>query len=129
MIVLLSSLLPCFSYRFKPSLDSITIRLVEMGRMFEIELEGPFYTCIKCHTHLGLPNDIISKEIDQFGRYEYEFTRLFNTFLGERPFNSAVKDIFCVGCSNIIGIYGVTGGSYWVLRNELHGPEGSDDEV
>ncbi|KAH0837318.1 hypothetical protein HID58_092445 [Brassica napus] len=100
----------------------------EMGRMFEIELEGPFYTCIKCHTHLGLPNDIISKEIDQFGRYEYEFTRLFNTFLGERPFNSAVKDIFCVGCSNIIGIYGVTGGSYWVLRNELHGPEGSDDE-
>ncbi|XP_033141200.1 uncharacterized protein LOC103854170 [Brassica rapa] len=58
-----------------------------MGRMFEIELEGPFYTCIKCHTHLGLPNDIISKEIDQ-----------------------------------------VTGGSYWVLRNELHGPEGSDDE-
>uniref|UniRef100_A0A0D3AWH0 Putative gamma-glutamylcyclotransferase n=1 Tax=Brassica oleracea var. oleracea TaxID=109376 RepID=A0A0D3AWH0_BRAOL len=86
-----------------------------MGRMFEIELEGPFYTCIKCHTHLGVPSDIISKEIGQDGRYEYEFTRLFNTFLAERPFNSAVKDIFCVGCSNIIGIYGVTGGSYWVL--------------
>ncbi|CAN7045009.1 unnamed protein product [Brassica rapa subsp. trilocularis] len=133
-----------------------------MGRVFVIELEGPAYTCIECHTHIGVPSDIISKEIEEVfdihdndiiydfsrlflnsslivldddcrclaylfvlvfsrvnhdlnGRHEYEFSSLFNTFLGERPFNSAVKDIFCVGCSNIIGIYGVTGGSYWVL--------------
>ncbi|KAF2599181.1 hypothetical protein F2Q68_00011807 [Brassica cretica] len=93
-----------------------------MGRVFVIELEGPVYTCKKCHTHLALPSDIISKN----GRHEYEFSRLFNTFLAERT----VKDIFCVVCSNEIGIYGVTDpNSYWVMRGELHGPEGSDDKI
>ncbi|CAN6802157.1 unnamed protein product [Brassica oleracea] len=70
-----------------------------MGRVFVIELEGPVYTCKKCHTHLALPSDIISKVIDN-GRHEYEFSRLFNTFLAERT----VKDIFCVVCFNEIGI-------------------------
>ncbi|XP_033140779.1 protein yippee-like At3g08990 [Brassica rapa] len=120
-----------------------------MGRVFVIELEGAVYTCKKCHTHLALPSDIISKVIDVFshlhlifnltlhfdmplmfsfqnGRHEYEFSKLFNTFLAERT----VKEIFCVVCSNEIGIYGVTDpNTYWVMRAELHGPEGSDDEV
>ncbi|XP_018438666.1 protein yippee-like At3g55890 [Raphanus sativus] len=97
-----------------------------MGRVFVIELEGPVYTCTKCHTHLGLPNDIIAKN----GRHEYNFTRLFNTFLVESTSNSAFPDICCVGCSKNMGIYSVSDpNSYWVMRGELHGPEGSDDEV
>ncbi|CAH8327262.1 unnamed protein product [Eruca vesicaria subsp. sativa] len=96
-----------------------------MGRVFAIELEGPVYTCKKCHTHLGVPNDVISKN----GPYEYEFTRLFNTFLAERTSNDGYKGILCVCCSSEIGNYGVSDpNSYWVMRDELHGPEGSDDD-
>ncbi|KAJ4870354.1 Protein yippee-like [Raphanus sativus] len=101
-----------------------------MGRVFVIELEGAVYTCKECHTHLGLPNDIITKKI-QATLITYNFSRLFNTFLAERKSKPALQDIFCVGCANLIGMYRVSDkwGPYWLLRRELHGPEGSDDEV
>ncbi|CAN6857998.1 unnamed protein product [Brassica oleracea] len=92
-----------------------------MGRVFVIELEGPAYTCIECHTHIGVPSDIISKEIEEvFDIHDndiiYDFSRLFNTFLAENTFYSALHSIFCVGCANIIGIYNVTDpNSYWVM--------------
>ncbi|KAF8094872.1 hypothetical protein N665_0351s0039 [Sinapis alba] len=74
-----------------------------MGRSFLIELKGPVYTCKWCHTHLAVPSDIISKN----GPHEYEFTRLFNTYLVERMTNPGFQAIFCVCCSNEIGLYGV----------------------
>ncbi|KAF8094874.1 hypothetical protein N665_0351s0041 [Sinapis alba] len=77
-----------------------------MGRVFVIELERPVYTCIECHTHLGIPNDIISKKI-QATLITYNFSRLFNTFLAERTSNPALQNIFCVGCADIIGMYRV----------------------
>ncbi|CAH8327244.1 unnamed protein product [Eruca vesicaria subsp. sativa] len=98
-----------------------------MGRVFAIELEGPVYTCLECNTHLGVPSDIISKEVEVF---TYVFSRLFNTFLVEKTSNPALQDIFCVGCFNDVGTYGVSGpNSCRVFRNLVHGPEGSDDEV
>ncbi|CAF2143769.1 protein yippee-like At3g08990 [Brassica rapa] len=111
-----------------------------MGRVFVIELEGPAYTCIECHTHIGVPSDIISKEIEEvFDIHDndiiYDFSRLFNTFPAENTFYSALQNIFCVGCANIIGIHNISqvdeGGptTYWAMRKILHGPEGSDDEV
>ncbi|KAG5411841.1 hypothetical protein IGI04_008160, partial [Brassica rapa subsp. trilocularis] len=118
----------------------IAIReLVKMGRVFVIELEGPAYTCIECHTHIGVPSDIISKEIEEvFDIHDndiiYDFSRLFNTFPAENTFYSALQNIFCVGCANIIGIHNISqvdeGGptTYWAMRKILHGPEGSDDE-
>ncbi|CAN7003771.1 unnamed protein product, partial [Brassica oleracea var. botrytis] len=122
---------PSLRHHLRPPIS----RLVKMGRVFVIELEGPAYTCIECHTHIGVPSDIISKEIEEvFDIHDndiiYDFSRLFNTFLAENTFYSALQSIFCVGCANIIGIYNVTDpNSYWVMRGELHGPEGSDDEI
>ncbi|KAF8094873.1 hypothetical protein N665_0351s0040 [Sinapis alba] len=99
-----------------------------MGRPFGIELEGPVYTCKECQTHLAVPSDITSKEIEN-GYFIYVFSRLYNTIILAEATDD-FHDIFCVGCSNDIGIYGVSDpNSYRVLRSELHGPEGSDDEV
>ncbi|KAL0692537.1 hypothetical protein Bca4012_059717 [Brassica carinata] len=84
-----------------------------MGRVFVIELEGPVYTCIECHTHIGVASDIISKEIEEvFDIHDndiiYDFSRLFNTFLAENTFYSALQNIFCVGCANLMGIYNIS---------------------
>ncbi|XP_013619905.1 PREDICTED: protein yippee-like At3g55890 isoform X1 [Brassica oleracea var. oleracea] len=134
-----------------------------MGRAFGIELEGAVYTCKWCDTHLGVPSDIISKETED-GCLVYVFSRLYNTIILAEA-TGDFHDIFCVGCSNDIGIYGVRKetpprlrfhqsklnsstlyvcslilyvvsfsqvsdpNSFRVLRSELHGPEGSDDEV
>ncbi|KAL0827897.1 hypothetical protein Bca101_051575 [Brassica carinata] len=135
-----------------------------MGRVFVIELEGPAYTCIECHTHIGVPSDIISKEIEEvFDIHDndiiYDFSRLFNTFLAENTFYSALQMISSLRMvvTNMSSLdssihfwlkerskisfvsfvpmrsafnYGVTDpNSYWVMRGELHGPEGSDDEI
>ncbi|KAH0899732.1 hypothetical protein HID58_049300, partial [Brassica napus] len=98
-----------------------------MGRAFGIELEGAVYTCKWCDTHLGVPSDIISKETED-GCLVYVFSRLYNTIILAEA-TGDFHDIFCVGCSNDIGIYGVSDpNSFRVLRSELHGPEGSDDE-
>ncbi|CAG7895476.1 unnamed protein product [Brassica rapa] len=98
-----------------------------MGRAFGIELEGAVYTCKWCETHLGVQSDIISKETED-GCLVYVFSRLYNTIILAEA-TGDFHDIFCVGCSNDIGIYGVSDpNSFRVLRSELHGPEGSDDE-
>ncbi|CAH8327255.1 unnamed protein product [Eruca vesicaria subsp. sativa] len=70
-----------------------------MGRVFVIELEALVYTCIECHTHLGVPSDIISKEIEEVFDINdndiiYDFSRLFNTFLAESTLYSALQNIF-----------------------------------
>ncbi|KAH0849223.1 hypothetical protein HID58_091467 [Brassica napus] len=101
-----------------------------MGRVFVIELEGPAYTCIECHTHIGVPSDIISKEIEEvFDIHDndiiYDFSRLFNTFPAENTSILLCKISF-VSISQVD-----EGGptTYWAMRKILHGPEGSDDEV
>ncbi|KAL0685631.1 hypothetical protein Bca4012_052479 [Brassica carinata] len=81
-----------------------------MGRAFGIELEGAVYTCKWCDTHLGVPSDIISKETED-GCLVYVFSRLYNTIILAEA-TGDFHDIFCVGCSNDIGIYGEKNGSF-----------------
>ncbi|KAH0899734.1 hypothetical protein HID58_049306 [Brassica napus] len=101
-----------------------------MGRVFVIELEGPVYTCKKCHTHLALPSDIISKVIDVFSQMVVtnmsSLDSSIHFWLKERSKISFVSFVSMRSAFN----YGVTDpNSYWVMRGELHGPEGSDDEI
>ncbi|CAF2143764.1 hypothetical protein YC2023_025378 [Brassica napus] len=69
-----------------------------MGRAFGIELEGAVYTCKWCDHRVR--HISASKVISSLRRPSYN-TIILAEATGD------FHDIFCVGCSNDIGIYGV----------------------
>ncbi|RYR46153.1 hypothetical protein Ahy_A07g031907 isoform B [Arachis hypogaea] len=80
-----------------------------MGRMFVTHLEGKFYSCKHCRTHLALCQDIVSKSFHCRHGKAYLFSKVVNVSLGkneERQMMTGwhtVADIFCVGCGSIVG--------------------------
>uniref|UniRef100_A0A9I9CGL9 Yippee domain-containing protein n=2 Tax=Cucumis melo TaxID=3656 RepID=A0A9I9CGL9_CUCME len=114
--------LPLFP-QFQPSLNShcefcregnrglveILLQGEEMGRLFFIALEGNFYSCKHCKTHLALSKDIISRTFYCRHGRAYLFNDVVNVSVGEQEERMmitglhTVVDIFCVGCGSIIG--------------------------
>ncbi|XP_004510027.1 protein yippee-like At5g53940 isoform X1 [Cicer arietinum] len=80
-----------------------------MGRIFAVELDGRFYGCKSCKTHLALANDLISRGFYCQRGKAYLFNNVVNFTCGEveeRLMLSGlhtVKDIFCCRCGQIIG--------------------------
>ncbi|KAK4804069.1 hypothetical protein SAY86_003886 [Trapa natans] len=80
-----------------------------MGRLFVITLDGKFYSCKFCNTHLALFDDIMSKSFHcRYGR-AYLFDNVINITSAEKEDRMmitgmhTVSDIFCVGCGSIVG--------------------------
>ncbi|KAI4353307.1 hypothetical protein L6164_002266 [Bauhinia variegata] len=127
-----------------------------MGRLFLINLEGNFYSCKHCQTHLALADDIISKSFHCRHGKAYLFDNVVNITVGEKEERMmitgmhTVVDIFCVTCGSIVGwkyeaayekaqkykegkfilerfkVLGPDGSNYFIAQ-ELHGA-GSDDD-
>ncbi|XP_057726361.1 protein yippee-like isoform X1 [Arachis stenosperma] len=80
-----------------------------MGRVFVTHLEGKFYSCKHCRTHLALCQDIVSKSFHCRHGKAYLFSKVVNVSLGENEERQmmtgwhTVADIFCVGCGSIVG--------------------------
>ncbi|KAK2355254.1 hypothetical protein P8452_75415 [Trifolium repens] len=80
-----------------------------MGRIFAVELNGRFYSCKFCKTHLALSNDLISRGFYSHRGKAYLFNNVVNFTCGElveRMMVSGmhtVADIFCCCCGQIIG--------------------------
>ncbi|XP_027929700.1 protein yippee-like isoform X1 [Vigna unguiculata] len=80
-----------------------------MGRPFLINLEGNFYSCKHCQTHLALDDDIISKSFHCRHGKAYLFDKVVNVTIGEKEERMmitglhTVVDLFCVVCGSIVG--------------------------
>ncbi|PKI34521.1 protein yippee-like At3g08990 [Punica granatum] len=80
-----------------------------MGRLFVITLDGNFYCCKFCNTHLALVDDIMSKSFHCRHGRAYLFDRVVNITMGDSEERMmitgmhTVADIFCVGCGSIVG--------------------------
>ncbi|KAL1348294.1 hypothetical protein HN51_024279 [Arachis hypogaea] len=112
-----------------------------MGRMFVTHLEGKFYSCKHCRTHLALCQDIVSKSFHCRHGKAYLFSKVVNVSLGkneERQMMTGwhtVADIFCVGCGSIVGWKYETAhektqkykeGKSVLERYKVSGPDGSN---
>ncbi|CAH2074575.1 unnamed protein product, partial [Thlaspi arvense] len=87
------------------------VGLIEMGRLFVIELEGLVYKCRTCQTDIGFSSDIISGEDLGIHGKLFEFSRVFNTFLGGSTY-PFMSDVLCVYCSASLGAYYVSAVEY-----------------
>ncbi|CAH9061310.1 unnamed protein product [Cuscuta europaea] len=80
-----------------------------MGRLFLTYLEGNFYGCKYCKTHLALEDDVLSKSFHCSHGKAYLFDKVVNVTSGEREERMmltgvhTVVDIFCVGCGSLLG--------------------------
>ncbi|KAK8643785.1 hypothetical protein V6N13_013063 [Hibiscus sabdariffa] len=80
-----------------------------MGRIFVVELDGRFYRCKFCRTHLALPDDLVSRSFQCCRGKAYLFNNAVNITVGaleERMMLSGmhtVADIFCCCCGQIVG--------------------------
>ncbi|KAF5750839.1 Yippee family zinc-binding protein putative isoform 2 [Tripterygium wilfordii] len=115
-----------------------------MGRIFVISLEGSFYSCKHCHTHLGLSKDILSKSFHCRHGRAYLFDKVVNITIGEQEERMmmtgmhTVVDIFCVGCGSIVGWKYESAyeksqqykeGKFILERFKVLGPDGSQYRV
>lgn len=115
-----------------------------MGRLFVINLEGNFYSCKHCSTHLALSDDIISKSFHCRHGRAYLVNNVVNVTIGEKEERMmitgmhTVVDIFCVKCGSIVGWKyeaahekGQTykEGKFILERYKVSGPEGSHYSV
>ncbi|XP_041027651.1 protein yippee-like isoform X1 [Juglans microcarpa x Juglans regia] len=80
-----------------------------MGRLFVITLEGSFYSCKYCKTHLALSKNTVSKTFHCRHGKAYLFDKVVNVTVGEKEERlmitglHTVVDIFCVGCGSLVG--------------------------
>nr|XP_019068519.1 protein yippee-like isoform X1 [Solanum lycopersicum] len=80
-----------------------------MGRLFVLTLEGNFYSCKHCGTHLALSENIVSKSFRCRHGKAYLFSKVVNVTSGEMEDRvmmtgvHTVADIFCVCCGSIVG--------------------------
>ncbi|GMI63636.1 hypothetical protein like AT5G53940 [Hibiscus trionum] len=80
-----------------------------MGRVFVVELDGRFYRCKFCRTHLALLDDLVSRSFQCSRGKAYLFNNAVNVTVGaleERMMLSGmhtVADIFCCCCGQIVG--------------------------
>ncbi|XP_074582056.1 protein yippee-like [Curcuma longa] len=111
-----------------------------MGRLFLVSLEGKFYSCKHCQTHLALSNDILSRAFHCKHGKAYLFNNVVNVSVGledDRMMTTGlhtVSDVFCIGCGSIVGWkYEVAHektqkykeGKIVLERFKLTGPDGS----
>ncbi|KAG6643390.1 protein yippee-like [Carya illinoinensis] len=112
-----------------------------MGRLFVITLEGSFYSCKHCKTHLALSDDTVSKSFHCRHGKAYLFDKVVNVTVGEKEDRMmitglhTVVDIFCVGCGSILGwkyeaahekSQKYKEGKYILERFKVLGPDGSN---
>ncbi|XP_004246327.1 protein yippee-like [Solanum lycopersicum] len=115
-----------------------------MGRLFVITLEGNFYSCKYCKTHLVLADHIISKAFQCKHGRAYLFDKVVNVTLGEKEERMmitgmhTVVDIFCVGCGSIVGWKYEAAqerdqkykeGKFILERFKILGPDGSNYSI
>ncbi|XVE69405.1 hypothetical protein DITRI_Ditri09bG0149800 [Diplodiscus trichospermus] len=80
-----------------------------MERSPVVNLEGKFYSCKHCKTHLALCEDLLSKSFHCRNGKAYLFNKLVNVSAGEKEDRlmmtgmHTVADIFCVGCGSNLG--------------------------
>ncbi|WOL16535.1 protein yippee-like isoform X4 [Canna indica] len=111
-----------------------------MGRLFLISLEGKFYSCIYCQTHLARYEDIISKSFHCKHGKAYLFNNVVNVAVGDKEDRMmmtglhTVTDTFCIGCGSVVGWkYDIAyeknqkykEGKVVLARFKLIGPDGS----
>ncbi|CAI9088711.1 OLC1v1023120C2 [Oldenlandia corymbosa var. corymbosa] len=83
--------------------------IIEMGRIFVVDLEGRTYRCKFCKTHLALADDLVSRAFHCRRGKAYLFNKAVNITIGpheERLMLSGmhtVADIFCCCCGQIVG--------------------------
>ncbi|KAH7435255.1 hypothetical protein KP509_06G056300 [Ceratopteris richardii] len=80
-----------------------------MGRLFLTKLDGAFYTCKLCHTHLANIEELMSKAFHCRNGPAYLFNSVVNVTVGEteeRMMTTGmhiVADIFCICCCQNVG--------------------------
>ncbi|EFJ14674.1 hypothetical protein SELMODRAFT_268836 [Selaginella moellendorffii] len=80
-----------------------------MGRLCLIELDGRFYSCHSCRTHLANFDQLMSKAFHCRHGKAYLFNTVVNVFEGpleERMMTTGVHtvaDIYCKGCQQNVG--------------------------
>lgn len=83
--------------------------MLEMGRLFVIDLQGETYSCKHCHTPFALTDDLISKSFHCKHGRAYLFENVVNVTVGEMEHRimmtgwHTVADIFCVCCGSLVG--------------------------
>ncbi|KAF3449577.1 hypothetical protein FNV43_RR10306 [Rhamnella rubrinervis] len=112
-----------------------------MGRLFVITLEGRFYRCKHCETHLALSDDILSRSFHCRHGKAYLYDKVVNITEGEKEERMmitglhTVVDIFCIGCGSIVGwkyeaahdkTQKYKEGKFILERVKLTGPDGSN---
>ncbi|XWS07649.1 hypothetical protein CRYUN_Cryun41cG0007600 [Craigia yunnanensis] len=115
-----------------------------MERLFVVNLEGKFYSCKHCKTHLALCEDIVTKSFYSRNGKAYLFIKVVNVSAGEKEDRMTITglhsmaDIFCVGCGSIVGWKYETvheenqkykEGKCVLERIKLSGPDGSNYSV
>ncbi|XVE69404.1 hypothetical protein DITRI_Ditri09bG0149700 [Diplodiscus trichospermus] len=80
-----------------------------MERLTLVNLEGKFYSCKHCKTHLALCEDIVPKSFYCSNGKAYLFNKVVNVSAGEKEDRITitgmyiVADISCVGCGSTLG--------------------------
>lgn len=80
-----------------------------MGRVYVRKLEGMFYKCHICHTHLAKLDDLVSKTFHCRRGKAYLYNTVVNVIAGineERIMTTGlhvVADIYCVYCNQNVG--------------------------
>eukprot|EP00250_Pteridium_aquilinum_P013300 c21259_g1_i1 orf=556-930(-) len=80
-----------------------------MGRLYVQKLDGMFYKCRLCHTHLAKFDDLMSKLFHCRRGKAYLYKNVVNIVVGdneERMMTTGmhvVADIYCISCNQNVG--------------------------
>lgn len=82
---------------------------LQMGRLFLTKLDGAFYKCRLCHTHLANFDKLMSKGFHCRRGKAYLFNTVVNVSVGENEERMMttgvhiVADIYCICCNQNVG--------------------------
>eukprot|EP00798_Chlamydomonas_sp_ICE-L_P027652 gene27651-7290_t len=74
-----------------------------------LDSNGIVYRCACCHAHLGITDELVSRQFHSKSGKAYLFSRAANVYTGEKEERMmttglhVVVDLFCIGCSNPVG--------------------------
>lgn len=80
-----------------------------MGRLFIIKLDGRFYSCQTCRSHLADSDELVSKAFHCRHGKAYLFNTVVNVSVGPKEDRfmttglHSVADVYCNSCQQIVG--------------------------
>lgn len=80
-----------------------------MGRLYLTKLDGAFYTCRLCHTHLANSEELMARTFHCRHGKAYLFNTVVNVTVGENEERMmttgmhVVADIYCICCRQNVG--------------------------